>query len=270
MSLQTGAKRRCETCCNVGASVEERRFSAASEGEKKRNSILPKAVAAEQSSQATPNKFTGSGVKHHYRFIRSARHEPVFDENRVMSENESVILKPRELLSDAILTQNADELAKFMDQPTTAIAEAMTALLAAGPKAWIGIIGRLVQATLKAKLFPQISQEIKDLREKGKIPDDYADEKKYKYGFKSWVELLAFIDEETPDADRLEAVKAMFYGVNKINATDGERILNYQLLQIAKKLTSGELLLLRAIFEACQNSDFGTGSTMPLTQWAAK
>jgi hypothetical protein len=57
------------------------------------------------------------------------------------------------------------------------------------------------------------------------------------------------LDEETPDEDRAEALKAMFFAVNKVNSTDAERILNYQLFQISKELTSGELLLLKAIAE---------------------
>jgi len=52
-----------------------------------------------------------------------------------MPEDDSIVLKPRELFGDVILTQNADELAKFMDQPLTAIAETITGALAAGPKA---------------------------------------------------------------------------------------------------------------------------------------
>ena len=41
--------------------------------------------------------------------------------------------------------------------------------------------------------------------------------------FNSWVELFTVIDNETPDEDRLEALKAMFYSVNKINATEGRK-----------------------------------------------
>jgi len=166
-----------------------------------------------------------------------------------MSEDESIVLKPRELFSDAILTENVDELAKFMDQPLAAIAETITGALAAGPQAsWKAIAGRIVQGMLKGKLFQQVSQEIKTLREQGKILDDFSDEK-HKYGFKSWVELLAIIDEDTPDADRLEALKAMFYAVNKVNASDGERIAAYQLFQIAKTLSSGQVIYLRACYE---------------------
>jgi len=75
-----------------------------------------------------------------------------------------------------------------------------------------------------------------------------------------------------PDADRLEALKAMFYAVNKVNAADGERIVSYQLFQIAKKLTSGELLLLRAVFDRYKAHDFSpnVGITEALVSWASK
>jgi hypothetical protein len=185
---------------------------------------------------------------------------------------ESMILKPREFSADLLLPENSDELAKFMEQPLTAIAESITGALAAGPKGWMMMTGRIVQGILKGRLFQRLGQEVKKLREDGKIPEDFADEKKYKYGFKSWVELLQTIDEETPDADRLEALKAMFYGVNKINATDGERILNYQLLQTAKKLTSSELLVLRAIFETYKGCNYvqDQNRSTPLLVWATR
>ena len=88
--------------------------------------------------------------------------------------------------------------------------------------------GTTRQGALKAKLFEQLSREIKDLRDKGKIPDDFAEERN---GFQSWVELMTIIDEESPDPERLAALKAMFYAVNKVNAEDSERILAYQLFQ---------------------------------------
>lgn len=182
---------------------------------------------------------------------------------------EEVVLKPREPFSDALLPQSSDELAKFMDQPLTAIAETITGALAAGPKAWAVMTGRIVQGILQGKLYQQVSREIKELRDKGKIPDDFADEKKYKYGFKSWVDLLKTIDEKPPDADLLEALMAMFYGANKVNATDAQKMLSYRLFQIAKRLTSGELLLLKTLYDAYKRRDFQP-QTMNLSDWANK
>jgi len=187
-----------------------------------------------------------------------------------MSDDESIVLKPRSLFEDAILTQNSNALAEFMDQPLPAIAEVITGALAAGPKAWMVQTGHLVQGILKGKLLKQIGREIKELREKGRIPDDFADEKKHRYGFKSWVELLTIIDQETPDADRLEALKAMFYGVNKVNATDAEQIVNYLLFQTAKRLNSGELLLLKVCFDRFKANNYNSnlGATLRLRDWA--
>jgi hypothetical protein len=71
-----------------------------------------------------------------------------------MTEEESIVTKPREPFkpfSDVLLPQSADELAKFMDQPLSAIAEAFTGALAAGPKAWTVMTGHIVQGILKTR-----------------------------------------------------------------------------------------------------------------------
>jgi len=184
------------------------------------------------------------------------------------NKGESVVVKPREPFRDVILPQNADELAKFMDQPLSAIAESITGALAAGPQYWTVMTGHIVQAILKGKLLQQVSQEIKELREKGKIPADFAQKK---YGFQSWVELLRIIDDETPDQEKLDAVKAMFYAVNKVEIADAERILNYQLFQISKRLSSGQLLLLKVVYESYKAGEFPTPSNRLLvTGWAEK
>lgn len=126
------------------------------------------------------------------------------------------------------------------------------------------------QGILKGKIYQQVSREIRELRLKGRILDDYADEKKHKYGFKSWVDLMKAIDDNPPDADLLEALMAMFYGVNKINNIDAERIVSYRLLQIAKRLTSGELLLLQTLYDAIQRMEFQNPEALRLTDWALK
>lgn len=179
------------------------------------------------------------------------------------SRDESIVQIPRDPFSDAILSQNADDLAQFMEEPLTAIAESITGWLASGPKAWTVSAGHIVQAMLKGRLFEEVSREIKELRDKGKISEDYAETK---YGFQSWVELFRTIDDEVPDADKLEALKAMFYSVNKIGAFDNERILNYQLFQIARRLSSNQLLILKVANES--RSQFGQYTSNGRITWA--
>lgn len=144
-------------------------------------------------------------------------------------------------------TPHKEMVADFLEQPGRVIAESVTGALASGPIAWGAMAGRLVQAALKGQYFRQFAAEIEELRKKGRIADDWPDNKQ---GFQTWVELMTVIDEESPDEERLDALKAMFFAVNKINLADTERIVAYQLFQIAKRLTSGELLLLRANYDA--------------------
>ena len=83
------------------------------------------------------------------------------------------------------------------------------------------------------------------MQDNGKIPDDFAEKK---LGYQSWVEVLSVLDSDIPDEEKdSEALKAMFYAVNRFDAQDNQRILAYQLFQISKRLTSSELLTLRGI-----------------------
>lgn len=123
---------------------------------------------------------------------------------------------------------------------------------------------RIAQAAFKGRVFQQFANEFNYLRRTGKIPDDFAKEK---YGYKSWVELLTVLDEELPDEDRLEALNAMFYSVNKIDLADGERIANYQLFQIAKRLTSSQLLLLKVAHERATKAGFKEESSLGSHRW---
>lgn len=161
-----------------------------------------------------------------------------------MSE-ESITIKARNYADIAKLSEPT-VAEQFLAEPLAAIVETITGLFAEGPKKFALVGSHIIQAALKGQMLEQWARESKNLRAKGAIADDFEETK---YGFQTWAELISIIDEERPDADRLEALKAMFLAVNRVNATDGERIVAYQLWMIAKRLTSGELLLLKAAYE---------------------
>jgi hypothetical protein len=175
-----------------------------------------------------------------------------------MSTNdESFILQKREDLELTPRTQNADALSRFLDEPATRIAEIVTGALGEGMKGVAMSAGRLVQGALKVQLLTQFAREINYFRERGKIEEDFA---KDKYGFQGWVELIAVIDSETPDEDRVKAMKAAFFAINRINSRDGDRIASYQLFRIAKRLTSGQILILKAAYELSKTNAFPRGA----------
>ncbi len=182
-----------------------------------------------------------------------------------MADEESYIVRYRDL-AKIIRGQDATTLEEFLDQPLQVIAEMVTGALASKPQELAPIAGRLVQGALKGKLFEQVSREIIKLRDAGKINPNFAEEKT---GYQSWVELMTIIDSELPDEDKLEALKAMFYSVNRVTAADSERIAAYQLFQIAKRLDSAALMVLRACWELYKVQAFQQGG-LRYSVWAAK
>lgn len=175
----------------------------------------------------------------------------------------SYIIKPKDP-SAIVRLQDPTVIEEILENPLPVLAEIVTGYIETGNGFWAGFGARLAQAALKGRVFEQFGSEFKQLRDKGKIPDDFAEKK---YGYKSWVELLTVLDEEVPDDDRLEALNAMFYSVNKIGVTDGEKIANYQLFQIAKRLTSGQLLLLKAAHGRATEKDFKPDSNIGAKRW---
>jgi len=141
-------------------------------------------------------------------------------------------------------------IAEFLQQPTLKIAEALTGILASDLRDIKLSAGRLVQASIKFKLFTQLGKELKEYIEKGKIKENYYATNKNQA---SLCELLELIDEEIPDEERFKAMKSIFFTSVSRDISEKDEELAYELMQICKKLTSGEILVLKAVYDIINN-----------------
>jgi hypothetical protein len=179
-----------------------------------------------------------------------------------MSDDPSYIVRAHDLAS---IIQNPDRSAiqELLESPGAVFAALLTDLFTAGPIALFGPAVRVAQGAFKGEVYKQLGTEVRLLRHKGTLRNDFENNGS---GYQTWVELLTIIDDETPDQERLEALKAMFLASNKVNASDGEKILGYQLFQIAKRLTSNELLVLKAAFQLRTNNQL-TSARLNQKDW---
>lgn len=139
--------------------------------------------------------------------------------------------------------ENPASLMQFLQQPTLQIAEFLTGMLVSDKKDWKLSAGHLIQATIKGGLLTQLGNEIKKYQSEGKIKENFFETDINRASFK---ELLGFIDSETPDEIRFKAIKSIFFvSVAKKN----DEMLAYEFLQTAQKLSSTEILILKANFE---------------------
>lgn len=162
-------------------------------------------------------------------------------------ENPSVI--------ERVLSRSRSEKVAYV---SALITSGVSRLALAGPK--------VAMAAMAVEALTDFGREVSAWINSGKIPEDFSARPS---GYQSWVELLQEIDSNPVDADRLRAMKAMFLAANRINATDGESILAYQLFQIAKSLSSSQLLLLRSVYQGYLEYARGprTGGSISTLQW---
>jgi len=148
---------------------------------------------------------------------------------------------------------------KFLQQPTVKIAEGLTGILASPMQDWKLSAGKIVQAIVKGSLLTQLGREFQYYINKGKIKEDYLATDKNRMSLN---ELLKFVDEDVPDEIRFNAMKSIFLTSVSKKSTRMDEELAYQFMQICKKLSSGEILVLKAAFDIC-NGNIRKGMLKP-------
>lgn len=142
--------------------------------------------------------------------------------------------------------KNKKGLADFLRQPTIKIAEFLTGFLTSNLNDYKLSTGHLVQAVLKGNLFTQLEREINKYIEDGKIKENYFSTN---LNQQTLYELLKFIDTDVPDKERFKAIKSIFFFSVSVESNEKDEVLAYEFLQTAKKLSSTEILILKANFE---------------------
>lgn len=151
---------------------------------------------------------------------------------------------------ELIKIDDPKSLMGFLQAPTLKIAETLTGILASDTKDIKLFAGKLIQASIKGSLLTQLGKEIETLRKKGAIKEDFFQSRTNQACFK---ELLGFIDDEVPDEDRFNAMKALFFSAISGDSSTEKEILAYELMQVCKKLKAGDLLVLKANFDVAEN-----------------
>jgi hypothetical protein len=172
----------------------------------------------------------------------------------------SYVLVARDYADIAHL-ENPSVIERILSASRTEKVAYVSALLTSGLSKYALTGPKVAFAAMAVEALTDFGKEVSEWIKEGRIPENFSGRPS---GYQTWVELLQEIDSNPTDADRLKAMKAMFLAANQVNATDGQSILAYQLFGIAKKLSSGELMVLKAAIDI-------RGSNLESAQsWLAK
>lgn len=127
-------------------------------------------------------------------------------------------------------------------------------------------ISHLVQRSRGIGFLTALKLGWDELKLKAKIPDGYNTSDQC---INNLQELLQALDSELVDETRFDAMKRVFLVSASEERSSREGILPYQLMQIARSLSSGELLVLKAAFQG-YNDGLVTDKTDSAHNWLAR
>ena len=108
------------------------------------------------------------------------------------------------------------------------------------------MLGRIVEGARKHQLVKQLLAEFRGLVRSGKLKEDCLAEVTAQ---SSLIDLLQVVDREVPEEIKFAAMKAIFLYSLKQDLTEHEKILAFELQKICSRMSSGELVVLKATYE---------------------
>jgi len=181
-------------------------------------------------------------------------------------EGQSYVLVARDYADIAHL-ENPNVIERILSSSRSEKVAYVSALLTSGFSKFAVAGPKVALAAMSVEALTDFGKEVSDWIKEGRIPEDFSGRLA---GYQTWVELLQEIDSNPVDAERLKAMKAMFLAANKVSLTDGESIVAYQLFQIAKRLSSGPLMLLRVCYQAFCSGNYQRSEPLMAHLWLQK
>ena len=155
------------------------------------------------------------------------------------------ITKPSQLATEDILETTVES-----------IAAGLSGVASSDRRDVILAVGRVFQTVRALGFLEALRSEWKEFQEKGRIKPDYLKSEQHKACLQ---ELLDCLDKDSPDQVRFDAIKTIFLtaAIERLSARDS--FLPQQYMQTCRTLSSGEVLVLRTIYEAVLKDDWDRG-----------
>jgi len=149
-------------------------------------------------------------------------------------------------MEKGIIPQSEYEKAvKYYREEVLPVAEFFTGVASASRSEMVRSVGHVFQGVIAGKCWSALKTETEYFIEKGKIKQDFITSNQSQ---SCLIELLQFFEQEIPDQERFSLLKKIYIVTATEELSDGTSPLPLQFMQIAKKLNSGEIMVLFAAY----------------------
>lgn len=141
---------------------------------------------------------------------------------------------------------------EIIKEAACSVTEGVSGIIASKRSENILSASHIFQAFLKGRGLDQLCHEWDNLKEKGKIKDDYETTPQHR---DCLLELLDFLDNGCPDEARFQTMKKIFLVAATETASDRTSLLPNQFLRLCREMTSGEIIVLQSAYKLANQDD---------------
>ena len=138
-----------------------------------------------------------------------------------------------------------DQTSEVLNQTLEAALEGIAGFAAADKQARLLSFGRILQRIRGGRFVAQLKAEWDEYRKSGRIKETHFESEQ---GRECLQEILDFLDGDSPDQLRFEAMKRVFLKSASTEDQDTNSVLPQQFLRMIRSLTSGEAILLFDVY----------------------
>lgn len=142
------------------------------------------------------------------------------------------------------------EVSDTITNTVRALAGVLTAATTLEPKDVLKSYGSLAQRIIAYGLLDGFKKEWQEFKKKGVVTDGFERSKTARY---TLLELLNFLNDETPDEERFNLIKQIFFVASTKPISDDAKVKPLEFMRIAKLLSQSEILVINATYTAYKN-----------------
>lgn len=165
-----------------------------------------------------------------------------------------------------VILDNRKDIESIMSSSISETIAGISGILSADKKDYIVSLGRILQRYRGAGFLEQIANEWRVYVDKGLIKDDYQTTNQC---LTSLQEIMDFLDNEIADEVRLDLLKKIFLVSAKEEFFDRDSPLPIMYLKTCRKLNSGEVMVLRTVYECAMDDSLQEKRITGAVDWLA-
>ena len=150
-------------------------------------------------------------------------------------------------MTGKIAPRDEDSTTNLLTRTAVNLAEGLSGLAASDRKDVYLSFGYLFQRVRSGRFLDTLTDEWNKYRSRGKVKDDYLDTEQHRECLQ---EVLDFLDNDSADETRFNAIKQVFLNAASEQFAARDSILPQQFMKICRTLSSGEVLILQAIYRS--------------------